>query len=36
LLENLPALEDALNDGCVVVIEGARIRIRLLPVGGDE
>jgi predicted nuclease of predicted toxin-antitoxin system len=36
LLENLPAIKDALNRGCIAVFERARIRIRPLPVGGEE
>jgi predicted nuclease of predicted toxin-antitoxin system len=36
LLGNLPAIADALNSGCIAVFERARIRIRPLPVGGDE
>jgi hypothetical protein len=36
LLENLPAIEDALNRGCIAVFERARIRIRPLTVGGEE
>jgi predicted nuclease of predicted toxin-antitoxin system len=34
LLANLPAIEEPLEDGCVVVIEDARLRVRRLPVGG--
>ncbi len=34
LLANLPALEADLTVGCIAVFEAARIRIRLLPVGG--
>ena len=36
LLANLPAIEDALQNGCVVVFEQARIRIRSLPIGKDD
>ena len=34
LLANLPDLADALEAGCVVVLEHARVRIRALPIGG--
>lgn len=34
LLANLPALEDPLNEGCIVVLDEHRIRIRPLPIGG--
>lgn len=33
LLANLPAIETALVEGCVVVFEQARIRLRHLPIG---
>jgi predicted nuclease of predicted toxin-antitoxin system len=35
LVANLPAASEALEAGCVMVIEEARIRIRALPVGKD-
>jgi predicted nuclease of predicted toxin-antitoxin system len=34
LLANLPAIDQALQRGAVVVFEDARIRIRSLPIGG--
>jgi predicted nuclease of predicted toxin-antitoxin system len=36
LLRNLPPLERSLEDGCVAVIENARVRVRQLPIGGEE
>lgn len=35
LLNNLPAIHEALEQGSVAVIEQARIRIRLLPITGQ-
>ena len=35
LAANLPAIEEHLQRGCIVVIEETRIRIRLLPLGDD-
>lgn len=32
VLANLEAIEEALEDGCIAVLEGARIRIRSLPI----
>jgi predicted nuclease of predicted toxin-antitoxin system len=35
LLVNLPALQEALELGCIVVFGESRIRIRSLPIGGE-
>lgn len=35
LLTNLPELQGMLDRGCIVVFEQTRIRIRLLPIGGE-
>ena len=32
LLSNLPEIEQPLSDGCIAVLEEARIRIRMLPI----
>jgi predicted nuclease of predicted toxin-antitoxin system len=34
LRANLPALETELQNGCIVILEDSRIRVRRLPVGG--
>ena len=36
LLSNLPALEEALQEGAVIILEQTRIRIRPLPIGNME
>ena len=36
LLSNLPNLESALKEGSIVIIEDFRIRVRSLPIGGEE
>jgi predicted nuclease of predicted toxin-antitoxin system len=36
LVRNLPSIQQALEEGSIVVIEQTRIRIRPLPIGGQE
>jgi predicted nuclease of predicted toxin-antitoxin system len=35
LLANLPSIEASLQEGCVVVFDELRLRVRSLPIGGE-
>jgi hypothetical protein len=36
LLANLPAITEAVGQGCIVIFEETRIRIRSLPIGENK
>jgi predicted nuclease of predicted toxin-antitoxin system len=35
LLANLPAVEGFLLDGCILIFDDSRMRVRMLPIGAD-